>query len=829
MQAVIMAGGFGTRLRPLTLNIPKPMIPLMNTPLIGHILKLLQEHKFSEIIVMLFYQPDLIREFLGDGSKFGTKITYLLPDVDLGTAGSVKYAEKFLKDTFLVISGDLITDVDLTEFHKFHKKTGAEASILLTQVPNPLPFGVVITDKDHRISRFLEKPSWGEVFTDRINSGIYMFEPSIFNRIPGNKEYDFGKDFFPKMLKDKSQLFGYPGEGYWKDIGNLDEYLAVHQDCLANKVAVNLEYNREDNISVGKNCKIDKSVELKDNALIGDSVIIHKDAYIQNSVIGNGSIIEQGARIINTILWDNVKIGENAQTKNSVLASRTRLGNASVVSDKGFISEDVVIGNNSLIKPQVKIWPKKNIASDTILSTSLVWGDKWLRELFTEARITGIANKEITPEFAARLGSALGAFWGVGNTVYTSRDNDKTSFMISSAIQSGLISMGVSVHNMNIAPIPVVRQVLSKSKNVGGIQIRRSPYDIQMTDIIVFDSDGLDLHTNKCKKVERLFFGEDYVRVENESFGYLDYIRRPFDVYKEKFLSIIDKKPFSKSKFKIVVDFSFGPASVILPDIIRKLDIDIVPLNAFLGPEYQPFSTQQKEENAKQLCAIVKSLKADAGFIIDPTCERLFLVGNKGRYFENKDLLMIVTKLFIMHSKKCNIGAPVSAPFGIKQMADENGYDFTYCKSTHPSMIETASMKNTGFVGGTRGGFIFTDFSYGADAMFSLMKILEMVASSGKRLAEIIDSISFANIAKIDAACPWDEKGKIMNEIMEETEFLNRDLIHGIKIYNENSWVLLLPGKDEPLFTIIAEASTKKAAAALANTWAKKIDKWRKK
>jgi len=835
MQAVIMAGGFGTRLRPLTMNIPKPMVPLMNRPLIGHIMHLLKQHNFTDIIVMLFFQPELIQGYLGDGSDFGAKITYLQPEVDLGTAGCVKFARNYINDTFLVISGDLLTDANLTEFYNFHKNLKGDATILLTKVQNPLPFGIIMTDSNHRITRFLEKPSWGEVFSDRINSGMYMLEPSILEKIPEDQEYDFSKNLFPKMLNEESTLLGFPDEGYWKDIGNLDEYLAVHQDCLSGKMSVHTEGNRKENVTFGSNTDISDSVEFAGTVVTGDNVKIEDEVYIQNSVIGDGTVIQKRARIINSVLWNNVQAGESSNIKNAVAASRVRIGRSSTVSNKVYIGEDVVIGDRSLIKPRVKIWPKKNIASDTILSTSLIWGDRWLKELFTDARISGIANFEITPEFAARLGCALGAFWGVGSAVYTSRDNDKTSFMVANAVQSGLISMGINLEDMRVTPIPVVRQVLRGSNKKGGLHIRRSPYDEQKIDIIVFDSNGLDLRTDKCKKVERLFFGEDYARVEHSAVGIMDYTARPYDIYRENFLEVLDKDVFKQTKMTVVVDFSFGPASTIFPALFSALNLDVVSLNAFLDPAYLTVSKKQRKEQVKRLRTIVKSLDADAGFIIDTTCERLFLVDNLGRYYENIELLAIITNLYFRHYKPQYIAAPVSAPLLIKQMANERGVGFITTKSSHRSMIETALKDGVGFVGGTRGGFIFTEFIFACDAMFAALKILEMMAKIKEPLSNLVDPIAFPSIAELDIACSWEEKGKVMNALMRETEGMKRDLIHGIKIFDTagedphvcSNWILFLPAKEEALFNVTAEAPTKDAAGALVRKWAKKIEKWR--
>jgi len=826
MQAVIMAGGFGTRLRPLTCNIPKPMVPLMNRPIIGHIVQLLKKHAFDDIIVMLFFQPEIIREYLGDGSRFGVTIRYLLPEEDLGTAGCVKFAEEYISDTFLVISGDLLTDVDISAFHAFHRDNGSDATILLTRVANPLSFGIVITDAQHRITRFLEKPSWGEVFSDRINSGIYMFEPHVLKKMHTDTEYDFSKDVFPALLEEKANLLGYPGEGYWRDIGNLDEYLAVHQDCLSGKVSVKIDGDRRDGLVIGRDAAIGDRVEFIGNAVIGKNTRIEDGAYIQNSVIGDNSIIGKRARIISSVVWDSVTIGEESQTKNAVVSSQTHIGGSSVISDKVFIGEEVSIGDGTLIKPQVKIWPKKTIASDTILSTSVVWGDRWLRELFTDARVSGIVNMEITPEFAARLGSALGAFWRIGGSIYSSRDNDNASYMITNALQSGLNAMGVNVEDLAHTPIPVVRQVLRGSNFKGGVHVRKSPYDEKDVDIILFDSDGLDLHTNKCKKVERLFFAEDYARIGGSLVGTKDYTVRPIEIYRKNFLSSIDREAFKKRKLKVVMDFSYGPASTIFPTIFSELDVDLITLNAYLNPSFLSVSNEERQKQFRQLSSIVKSVGGDAGFIIDSTCERLFLVDNLGRPFSGVELLLIVTKLFLQQHKPQYIASPINAPFLMRKMAEKQGVGYLSCMSSHRSMIETAIQDGVGFVGGTVGGFIFTDFGRASDAMYASVKLLEMMSRLKGPLGALIDTLPFPNIVSRDIACSWDEKGKVMGALMSVTENMKRELIHGVKIFGDNYWILLLPARDEPLFTVTAEAATREKAGELVDEWAEKIKGW---
>ena len=213
-----MAGGEGTRLRPLTSNMPKPMMPLANRPMMEHILDLLKQHGFDEIVVTVAFMANIIRNWFGDGSDFGVRIVYATEDTPLGTAGSVRNAMDELTETFLVISGDVLTDIDLSKIVKNHSDTGALATIGLIRVENPLEFGIVITREDGSIERFLEKPGWGQVFSDTINTGIFVLEPEIFDYIEPDRSVDFSGEVFPAMLADEKPIFGAIGEGYWEDV-----------------------------------------------------------------------------------------------------------------------------------------------------------------------------------------------------------------------------------------------------------------------------------------------------------------------------------------------------------------------------------------------------------------------------------------------------------------------------------------------------------------------------------------------------------------------------------------------------------------------------------
>jgi len=216
-----MAGGQGTRLRPLTSNQPKPMLPVVGRPMMEHILRLARTHGFTEVVATVQFLASVIRNYFGDGSDLGMSLSYATEEEPLGTAGSVKNAEPLLEDRTLVISGDALTDVDLTELVRFHERTGAAVTVTLVRVPDPLEFGIVITDPSGRVERFLEKPGWGDVFSDTINTGIYVLEREVLDLIPEGQEFDFSQDLFPLLLDKGLPIYGYVTDRYWTDVGNL--------------------------------------------------------------------------------------------------------------------------------------------------------------------------------------------------------------------------------------------------------------------------------------------------------------------------------------------------------------------------------------------------------------------------------------------------------------------------------------------------------------------------------------------------------------------------------------------------------------------------------
>ena len=833
MKAVIMAGGFGTRLRPLTCNTPKPMVPMMNKPMMHHIVALLKKHGITDIVSTLFYSPDAITSYFGDGSRFGITMNYVRAEADYGTAGSVRNATKGYTQRILIISGDVLTDFDLTAAIRFHEEHKAKATIVLTHATNPLAFGVVITQADGRISRFLEKPSWGEVFSDTINTGIYILEPDVLEMIPYQEEYDFGKDLFPLLLRQNMGLFGYIAEGYWRDIGNLNEYQDAHIDALRGVAKVDLDGTRVGKAYVGEGTTIDPAaIHLSGTILIGRNCTIGEGAKISNSAIGDNCVIGNGASIVNSVVWSDVVIGHNAELASDVVGARCSIGEQTQVAENVFIADSCWIGRRAQLSANIKLWPEKVVEEGAILTRSLVWEDKWLRELFADSRVTGLSNIEMNPEFGAKLGAAYGAFIGQGKTVVTCRDSDNVSRMISRSLICGLLSAGVNTFDLRATSIPLLRHELSSGKEAGGIHVRRSPFDKNLTDIIFFDANGKDLPTKKSKSVERLFFGEDFPRAPREAVGSISFPERTTEVYRQKFLSSLDVQAISQKVFKIAIDYSNGVAATIFPVILGSFDCQVVAVNAHLDPRKLTRDRQEFEYSMQQLSHIVTSLKYDIGCLIDAGGEKLFMVDEDGQPIDSDRLLTIVADMVMRTDPSVtSIAVPITSSGEIDVIAHQRGVSVSKTRNSHLAMMEATADPSVRFIGGTKGGFIFTDFFFATDAMYSVAKILEMMAHAGRRLGEIDREIPRLFMAKRNVNCSWEHKGKVMRNIMKDSEGRRRDLVDGVKVYFDGDTrrvsALLIPDKERPLFHINTEARDLQEAESLATEFEHKVIKWR--
>jgi mannose-1-phosphate guanylyltransferase/phosphomannomutase len=306
MKAMILAAGVGSRLDPLTRNVPKPMVPVVNRPVIEHIILKLKKHGFDEIYINVHYLGDVIAEYVGDGSKWGVSCTVVKEDQLWGDAGSMLRAREFFGDqTVLVVGGDDISDTNLTDLMAFHRKNKAVATIALSQVADTTQYGIVVTDAHGRISDFQEKPKRDEARSNQANAGIYVFEPEVYDIIPGDRQFGLGKNVLPHLVQSGKRVFGHLTDSYWKDVGGIEIYRQTNFDALAGLVKVDIPGECQGNGTwIGQGTEIATDAQIGSPVAIGNNVRIGVGVQITgNVVIGDGCVVEPGATLTNTILW----------------------------------------------------------------------------------------------------------------------------------------------------------------------------------------------------------------------------------------------------------------------------------------------------------------------------------------------------------------------------------------------------------------------------------------------------------------------------------------------------------------------------------------------
>ena len=368
MKAVILVGGEGTRLRPLTCNTTKAMVPVLNTPFLEHVIRHLARHQIKDIILAQGPLAQPIEEYFGNGSQFGVRLYYSVEDTPLGTAGAVKNAERYLDETFLMLNGDIFTDLDITAMIDFYRERKAKATIAVTPVDDPTAYGLIETDAEGRITRFLEKPSWEEVTTNMINAGIYILEPDILAQIPPQKEVSIERETFQQLLAQGKPMYAYSSPAYWLDMGTPEKYLKLHHDLLLGKaLSLFSGGNATEGIQIGSNSKINPSAEIKGPVLIGESCVIAQGAEIKGpTVLGPQCKVAEGATVEGAILWHNSKVGKKAILRNCIVASHSYIHEESQVLDNCVLGDNVVVGRNNKLAQGIKIWPDKRIEPGTI-------------------------------------------------------------------------------------------------------------------------------------------------------------------------------------------------------------------------------------------------------------------------------------------------------------------------------------------------------------------------------------------------------------------------------------------------------------------------------
>jgi mannose-1-phosphate guanylyltransferase/phosphomannomutase len=786
------------------------MVPILNRPIAEHIINLLKRHEITEIVATLHYLPDALRDYFQDGNEFGVQITYAVEeDQPLGTAGCVKNIAELLDETFLVISGDSITDFDLTAAIAFHKQKKSKATLILTRVPNPIEFGVVITDQEGRIRRFLEKPSTSEIFSDTVNTGAYILEPEVLEYLSPHQESDFSKDLFPLLLEKGEPMYGYVAKGYWCDVGNLDAYREAQYDALERKVKLEFPYQEvSPGLWVGQNTYIDPTAVIETPTIIGDNCRIGARVNIEaGTVIGDNVTIGADANLKRPIVWNGAIIGDEAHLSACVISRGTRVDRRAHVLEAAVVGSLSTVGEEAQISPGVRVWPSKKIESGAILNINLIWGSIAQRNLFGQRGVQGLANIDITPEFAVKLGAAYGSTLKPGSKVTVSRDQRNISRMVTRSLIAGLMSVGVNIQNLDATAIPIARTVIPTMGVAGGIHVRVHPDRPDYILIEFLDANGINISKAQEKKIEGAYFKEDMRRSLIHEIGDVAYPSQVVDIYCTAFEKLLHIDTIRNSRAKVVIDYVYAVSGAVLPQMLDKYGADAVVLNASLNKT--AVSSTDREALLSQLGQVVEALKANFGVQVSANGEQLILVDESGIPIRGEMLTALMVDMILTSNPRGTVVVPVHASSAVEQIARRHDGKVIRTKANPTALMETSYKTANVVLGGSADtGFIFPQLHPGFDAMFCIAKLIEMLTIQERSLAAVRAELPRVVHRSHTVRCPWTAKGALMRHLVETHPAQNIELIDGVKICqpHDDSWVLILPDASEPLVHLYANS-----------------------
>ncbi|MDZ4654489.1 MAG: sugar phosphate nucleotidyltransferase [Coriobacteriia bacterium] len=826
MKAVIMAGGEGTRLRPLTSMRPKPMVPIVNQPVMEHIIGLVKHHGFDEIVATLMFMPHVIEDYFGEGEEWGVKISYAIEESPLGTAGSVKNAEEALTEPFLVISGDALTDIDLRQVIEFHNSHDGPVTIALKRVSNPLEFGVVITDEEGRVQRFLEKPSWGQVFSDTINTGIYVLDPMIFEHIPADEQYDFSSQLFPDLMEKGYPLYGCIVDGYWCDVGSLDSYREVHRDILDGKAMVYIPGAKTRNdVWVGRGADIDPGAHMGTKVVIGANTKVRRGAVLGDyTVIGDNCLIGYDADLQHSIVWSDSFIGNGSELKGTVVCrradvrARTQLHPGSTIGDETMVGHGAVVGND------VQVYPFKRIEAGATVTSSLIWENTGLRSLFGSDGLSGLVNIDITPELALRMAQAFGSILPNKAHVVVSRDSSRAARMIKRALVAGLNSAGVNVRDLRVASPAITRFTTRDTRCLGGVHVAMSSDDPQSLEIHFYDREGIELAPWIEKKVERLYFRQEFRRSFFDEVGEIMYPPRALEYYSAGLNEALLRDGPICRKCTVVVDMGLSAASFVLPTVGAAWGVELIALRPFVDTEKTRVEAVERDVYMEQLVQSVDMFQADLGVSMDANAERVTFVTPRGRVLDHDTALHAMVKLWCETDKTgTGIAVPLTGSRVVERIAGQHGRHVIRTGTSRRALSDAAHSNEVGFAGSRNGGYVFPSFLAAYDAVMTLGMALHMLTELETDLDTIVDGLPECHLRQHAVHCPFDRKGAVMRQMALLANTHEVEMTEGVRVIEPEGWVLVLPHPSESAVDVYIEGDTVEAAELLLERYSSMV------
>ncbi len=773
MKAIIMAGGEGTRLRPLTCDCPKPMVPLMDRPVMSYALELLKKHGIREAAVTLQYLPDCIQDYFGDGSESGMSLSYYVEKQPLGTAGSVRQAKEFLDSAFIVLSGDGLTDCDLSAALAFHKSCRALATLVTKRVDNPQEYGVVISGSDGRIQRFVEKPGWGEALSDTVSTGIYILEPEIFDFIPPDRPYDFGRELFPRLVEQKLPVYAYAMTGYWCDIGDLSAYMQAHIDALEGRIQLPLPV-RAGGVCRMPGAKVDRSAILEGPCYIGEGAVVRAGARIgAYSVLGAGSVADSRASIKRAVLWKQAHLHEGAQARGCVLQHGAVLGENAAAFEESVLADGAVLGARSVLLPGVKVWPRKHTGDGMRLDSNLVWGSGE-RPAFTGGRLA-----LRSPAQAARAAQAYSSALRPSG-VLLGRSASSVALSYALSVQSGLIAQGVQVLDAGVSTLPQLRVMAHRLGTDAALFVNDD-------SLRPLTGDGAELRGSLRRKVEQLLLRQDY----------------------ERAFTAVTKLPVPAGRSDLMyIGFLLEEADTEAMRAVRPQIAVCAPNEQLLCAAECAFEKAGCTVRAEWEDEMMELSPGETGVWLTEGGEGLLLAGEDGSLTDGEETLLRVWTMLEKGVRR--IVLPVQATHAAEELAMQYGAEIIRVKGERAhymqALIEESRQQ------------LLMQF----DGLYAALQCIGMLTRRELSLSAWQQSMPHLN--RRTRSVPVDRKdaGRVLSALIRNEP--DSDTTDGLSVRHGEGWAWIAPAGEHAEYRVVAEARDAETAAELCDFYAGQIE-----
>ncbi len=670
----------------------------------------------------------------------------------------------------------------------------------------PLEYGVVVTDNKGMIIRFLEKPSWGEVFSDTINTGIYILEPEVLDYYEQGENFDFSKDLFPKLLRDSVPMYGYITEEYWCDVGDLNTYIETHADILSDeKKHYLLGKEQGKGTWIGEGTILEKGVKIHPPIHIGKNSLIKEDAVIgPYTAIGNNCTIGEGASIKRSIIWDGVNISKNCEIRKSTICNNVYVGQRSRIFEGAVIGSCSKIFRDSTIKPNVKIWPYKIIDEKMTVRNNLIWEKKMSRKLFGDRNISGVFNESITPEVATGLGTAFATVMDGKGTFLISSDEHNLSKSIKNSIISGMLSTGAQVIDIKNSTIPICRFGVRHFKTDGGIHVRKDNSYENMVYIEFIDKDGANIDKNRSKKIENCLAIESFKRCSGIAIEDVVNIYNFSAIYLKNGRNQLGSMDKIKNRKPGLI---ISSPSRNLCDLAEKYLRDI-------GCQVKAirYNNELKIEDIRNM---VSEEQEDLGLLYDENGEKVALTDGTNIVQDEKYYLLSLL-IGLRSGEMENAVIPYNYPRVMERLVEEHKGHVIYSKSNVSYVIQMIMKEKA-------------DFQYilNFDSIWATGRIIDYLVGNNTTLDRIMGELPEYFYLKKEVPCKWNDKGSIIRRLTEDSGE-GTELKEGVRFIDDKGWALIIPDEERPVFNLYTEGYNEEYAEELWTKYDEKIKKMMK-